>query len=164
MPSIMTVHASGTPDEYGNRIVAIWVAEWNDTLEDYQSPYSQCVHLYTESGTNTFDEMTIHANGEDMILHAYTVENGFALRVYDNLKLKVIVKSACNKTLIPDPASQMRCNITISTVCTNETMTFVSYATGTNYYMATFYYIWDTAGQPVSGVTYTTSVRYEAYY
>ena len=161
--STFLVHASGSPDSYGNRVVAIWVGEWNETLGDYQSPYGQCKHLYTESGTNTFDGMTIHANGAQMIIHEYTVA-GLSLRLYDDNPLKIIIKCAGNKTLISDPSTEMRAYINITGIVTNQAMTYYSYGTGTNYYLATFEYIWNSTGKPQSGVSYNAEIWYDAYY
>ena len=161
--STFIVHASGSPDSYGNRIVAIWVGEWNDTLADYQFPYGQCKHAYTESGTNTFDGLNIIADITGVTLHEYTVA-GFSLRVYDDNPLKIIIKCAGNKTLISDPSTEMRAYINITGIVTNQAMTYYSKGTGIFYYLATFYYVWNSTGKPQAGITYNTAVWYEAYY
>ena len=158
----LLVYADGTPDSYGNRIVGVWVAEWNETLGDYQSPYGQCKTLVTYDGTNTFDGLTIHSNGASMDIIAYTANA--ELKVYDNRALKIFVKCAGNKTLISDPSTEMRAYINITGVVSNQQMTYSSYSTGTNFYVATFYYVWNATGQPNAGTSYNVAVWYEAYY
>jgi len=161
--SSFLVFASGSPDSYGNRVVAIWVAEWNDTLADYQFPYGQCKHAYTESGTNTFDGMNIIADITGVTLHEYTVA-GFSFRLYDDNPLKIIIKCAGNKTIISDPSIEMRSYINITGIISNQQMTYQSYSTGTNYYLATFYYVWNSTGKPQSGVSYNAEIWFDAYY
>jgi len=158
----LIVYADGTPDSYGNRIVGLWVEEWNDTLGDYQSPYGQCKKLVTYDGTNTFDGLTIHSNGASMDIIAYTAN--VELKVYDNRALKVIVKCAGNKTLLSDPTTEMRAYINITGVVTNQQMTYDSHESGSNFYVVKYYYVWNSTGEPTAGTDYTVKVWYEAYY
>ena len=159
--AILKVYADGTPDSYGNRILGVWVAEWNETLSNYQSPYKQCKILVTYDGTNTFDVFTIHGNGDQMAIFKYT--SGVELKVYGNQKCRIIVVVAANKTLISDPEPETRVYLNITGVVTNQLMTYQTSAEGTNYYKITYYYDW-TSNLPSEGTSYAVAIKFEVYY
>jgi len=158
--AILKVYAGGNPDSYGNRIVAVWIAEWNETLNDYQFPYKQCKHVYTYDGSNTFDGLTI-CSASDVIFHEYT--DSFELKVYDNRNACVIVRVGVNKTIISDPLTETRVYLNISSVVSNQLMTATGYSTGTNFYLVTFQWNW-TSNLPSAGTSYSVVIKYEVYY
>jgi hypothetical protein len=162
--STLIVYAGGTPDSYGNRIVCVYIAEWNSTSGAYEFPYGPINTAYV-SDTNIQGSKWVFPdtlNQPGVTLIEYT--SSFMFRVYDNHPLKIIVGVNINKTLTTTPSSATRVYLNITGVVTNQLMTLQGNWTGTYFYLCLYYYIWNVTGQPYAGKEYNVAIRYEAYY
>lgn len=159
----MIVFATGTPDEYGNRIVTLQLQQYIDEEYVWHSK------AYTWDGSDTWDGQSIIIGGEPTE-YTYTYPPGFEFKVNDNKAIKFWVKVAINQTLtteaLADDVTRIYINITASGYSLiNQLMTYSSpVVVGTDYYHVTYYYTWNVASHPVAGVTYTVSFRFQAYY
>jgi hypothetical protein len=155
--STLLVYASGTPDAYGNRIVAMYIKEWNSTSSTYYTLPTQ----YTWDGSMSFDGLNITYGS---VAVEYSPTSGFTWQIQDNNPLQIWTIVAINRTLTTsNPIDTTRVYINITGVVAVY-MSYWANGASTNFNLGWFHYDWNATGQPNAGTTYSVAIRYEAYY
>jgi len=139
--AILTVHASGTPDSYGNYIFYIYVGQWNGS----EYVVLTAAHYYD-----------------------YDNNTGIDVTVEPEMKMRFDVMIMLNSTLAASQAeaqARTRVKFTLEDVYTDQAMTWQSTTGPTSgFYQLLYSTLWDVAGEPVGGRTYSFNAVYEANY
>lgn len=172
-PTNLVIYAAGTPDAYGNRIIALTVFQWNGTSDILvENKAIVC------NGSNIFDGEPIVGRGVTPVEYSYP--SGFSYRIKHNASTLFTVCVALNKTLASDEASAKnytRVYISIAGIVTNYPMIYRTTSSTTHFYIVVYGCRWgdvysgefkiikgDIEGYPQLGTTYNVEITYEAYY
>lgn len=106
-------------------------------------------------------------DGSQYVEKINSTASAFTVRVEDSKAVKFEVGVRFNDTLASSTSeaiSYTRNYLNISTLITNQEMTNDTCTLSSPYYYITEYYVWNSTGYPVAGVTYSCSIRYDGYY